>query len=209
MKQLLLAVLLLLLVIPVSLAQDIIMKRSGEKIEAKVLEITPTEVKYKRHASPDGPVYTVLKNDISVIQYADNTSESFEITDVAQPIATTQPIESSTPVVLPSSAGNNVDLYAKGQSDAITYYDGYKPASTGTLVTSLLSPLIGLIPAVACSATTPRDHSLDAPSHELLAQPNYKTGYKKRARKIKSGKVWKNWAIGLGVNVVLAVLIAQ
>ena len=37
-------------------AQDLIVKTDATKVEAKVTEITPDAVRYKRFSSPDGPV---------------------------------------------------------------------------------------------------------------------------------------------------------
>ena len=38
-------------------AQDLIVKTDAAKIEAKVIEITPEAVRYKRFSNPDGPTY--------------------------------------------------------------------------------------------------------------------------------------------------------
>ena len=163
------------------------MKKDGEDIQAKILKVGSDEVEYKRHDNPDGPVYSVLKSDILVIEYENGTKDIFEEQEV-------------------KIAPFNNDLFLKGQADALLYYRGYTGAGTGTLLTGLLSPLVGLVPAIACSSTTPKDHNLNYPSAELIRQPPYYEGYKLQAKKIKKGKVWKNWGIALGVNF-LAVLI--
>lgn len=101
---------------------------------------------------------------------------------------------------------NENDLFVKGQMDASRYYKGYKGAGTGTLIASLISPLIGLIPAIATSSTTPQEINLGYPDPELFKQKEYYDSYTQKSKKIKQGKVWTNWAIGFGVNLV-AVLI--
>jgi hypothetical protein len=93
-------------------------------------------------------------------------------------------------------------MYVQGQRDAELHYKKYKGAGTGTLVASILSPLVGLVPAIACSATMPREVNLGAPQPEMLAQEEYYLGYTQKAKKIKSRKVWTNWAIGFGANLV-------
>lgn len=40
-------------------AQDLIVKTDAAKIEAKVIEITPEAVRYKRFSNPDGPTYVL------------------------------------------------------------------------------------------------------------------------------------------------------
>ena len=40
-------------------AQDIITKRNGDEIQAKVLEVGVNDVKYKRYGNDLGPTYTL------------------------------------------------------------------------------------------------------------------------------------------------------
>ncbi|MBL0329635.1 MAG: hypothetical protein IPP64_09515 [Bacteroidetes bacterium] len=56
MKQLT-AVFSFLFISMICYSQDTILKRNSEKILAKVIEITPTEIKYKKTAFLDGPTY--------------------------------------------------------------------------------------------------------------------------------------------------------
>jgi hypothetical protein len=58
--------------------QDIIYKKNGEKIVAKVLELNMSEVKYKTLDNLDGPIYVVLKKDVSVITYSNGTFDVIE-----------------------------------------------------------------------------------------------------------------------------------
>lgn len=99
------------------------------------------------------------------------------------------------------------NLLVKGQRDAEQHYQKYRGAGTGTLVASLVSPLIGLIPAIACSATAPKEKNLGYPQAELFGQEGYYQGYTKKAKKIKQRKVWGNWAIGFGVNLIAVSII--
>ncbi|GAB2773268.1 hypothetical protein GCM10027275_15280 [Rhabdobacter roseus] len=99
------------------------------------------------------------------------------------------------------------NLYVKGQIEAERNYTKYKGAGTGTLLTSLVSPLVGLIPAIACSATPPKLSNLGYPDEELFKQQEYYLGYTEKAKRIKKRKVWTNWGIGLGVNIVAVVLL--
>lgn len=50
-------------------AQDIIVKKSGEIENVKVLEVSPTEIKYKMTDNPDGPLYIEKRSDIHSIKY--------------------------------------------------------------------------------------------------------------------------------------------
>jgi hypothetical protein len=99
------------------------------------------------------------------------------------------------------------NMRLQGSTDARSNYDGYKGAGTGTLVTSLVFPLAGLAPAIACSSTPPKDFNLGYPNQELMKNNDYALGYKAEAKKIKQSKVWSNWGIGFGVNLLLFVVI--
>ena len=56
-------------------AQDNIVLKNGSEIKVKVLEVSPTEIKYRRQDNPDGPVYTTGARDILLIQYANGTKD--------------------------------------------------------------------------------------------------------------------------------------
>ena len=56
-------------------AQDYITKTTGDSIPAKVLEITSSEIKYKKVDNPNGPTYSVLKSDIFYIRYENGSTE--------------------------------------------------------------------------------------------------------------------------------------
>ena len=60
------------------MAQDVIVKKDGSTIVSKVLEITSTEVKYKKYNNLNGPTYSLIKTDIQVINYENGTKEMFD-----------------------------------------------------------------------------------------------------------------------------------
>jgi len=92
--------------------------------------------------------------------------------------------------------------YHKGQREGTIMYSRHGGAGTGTLATSLLSPVLGLIPAIITASNTPRDKNLGYQNSEYMRNMDYARGYKDAASRKKRKKVWKNWGIGLGVNLV-------
>ena len=50
-------------------AQDVIVKRNGEELQCKILEVSKNEVKYKRWTNQDGPSFAEKKSDIFMIKY--------------------------------------------------------------------------------------------------------------------------------------------
>ncbi len=59
-------------------AQDTLYTTKGKIITGKVAEITPTEIKYKRAANPDGPLYVVDRSEIVLIHYKNGSKDVFE-----------------------------------------------------------------------------------------------------------------------------------
>lgn len=84
-------------------AQDLIVKTDATKVEAKVTEITPDAVRYKRFSNPDGPTYVVPVADISYIQYANGEKEVFKASETipATPLTPAVPVE---PAIAPATA---------------------------------------------------------------------------------------------------------
>jgi len=77
MKKYILTTLFLSLFSFIALGQDLIIKKNGEDIRAKVIEITLSEVKYKKFENIDGPIYTLLIKDILLIKYENGSKDLF------------------------------------------------------------------------------------------------------------------------------------
>ncbi|GHV35311.1 hypothetical protein FACS1894180_7240 [Bacteroidia bacterium] len=56
---------------------DVITKKNGDQINAKVLEIGNDEVKYKKFGNENGPTYTISKSEIFTIKYANGSKDVF------------------------------------------------------------------------------------------------------------------------------------
>ena len=80
MKQLL-ALLALIFFCNIAFSQDQIVKRNGQVIKGKVIEVGTVEIKYKNTNNPDGPLYSIEKNQVSRILYENGTSDKFS-TDI-------------------------------------------------------------------------------------------------------------------------------
>ncbi len=61
-------------------AQDLITKKDGTDIQAKILEVNKTELKYKRWDNQDGPTFTIDKSDVLLVRYQNGTNEVFNET---------------------------------------------------------------------------------------------------------------------------------
>lgn len=195
MKKLIFTVLTSIFTMTLCFSQDIITKKSSEDIQAKVLEVTTTEIKYKKFDNLNGPTFTILKSDVLMVRYENGTKDIFNEEKKNETVSNPTQISGA--------------LFIQGQTDASRYYKGYKGAGTGTLIASLVSPLVGLIPAIACSSTQPKEINLNYPNAELMKKPEYYNGYIQKSKKIKQGKVWTNWGIAFGVNLVAVIFLTS
>jgi hypothetical protein len=173
-------------------SQDILTKKTGEDILAKIIEVTISEVKYKKFDNQNGPIFSILKSDLLLIRYENGSKDIFNEVKKTE-----------------TSKSTLDDLYADGQSDANKYYKGYKGAGTAVLTTGLLlSPLVGLVPAALCASADPQDENLNYPSSELMKKTDYANGYRQRAKKIKQNKVWTNLGVAFGINLALVLALS-
>lgn len=96
-------------------AQDLIVKTDASQVEARVLEISPDAVRYKRFSNPDGPTYVLPVAEIRYIRYANGEVEYY---------ATEVPAEPLTPA---RSAGEAQEQ-AAGETEAAPQAEAPRPA---------------------------------------------------------------------------------
>ena len=177
-------------------SQDKIVVKSSVDIDAKILEITTNEVKYKKSDNLNGPTYSILKSKVISIKYENGTVDVFTNAERVEGDAQVIQFEPGT------------DYFLKGQKDSKNNYRGYQTAGTVTLITSFLFPIAGLIPAIACSATPPKEKNLDFPRADLTKNQDYMNGYKQQSRRTKQAKVWTNFGIGAVVGTLVGIVLA-
>jgi hypothetical protein len=78
MKNLILPAILFFAVITTH-AQDKILRKNGQKLTVKIIEVGSTDIRYKNLDDPDGPVYVLERDRISKIEFANGKVEKFMI----------------------------------------------------------------------------------------------------------------------------------
>lgn len=117
-------------------AQDLITKKSGEDIKAKILEIGQSEIKYKKFDNLSGPIYTISISDILIVRYENGTNEVFEQTKKTDDESYSTPIGIKPNLPYKYYEGKyNSRLYTP------QYDDPYNPTTAG--VCSFLIPGLG------------------------------------------------------------------
>ncbi len=64
-----------------SFSQDVITKKNGADIKAKISEVNEAEVKYKKFDNLNGPYFTIKKSEILMIRYENGTKDIFSDSD--------------------------------------------------------------------------------------------------------------------------------
>lgn len=173
----------------VVMAQDIITLKSGKELKARLIKLNPRDVVFIPEDSSD-TVY-LLRDEITQLQYRSGIIIYLS--------------EAEIPALI-SDPGND-SLYTLGEIDAARYYKGYKTAAISTMIASVWFPL-GLIPAIACSATPPSKYNLGYKDQKLMENSSYFNGYTLTAHKIKKKKVWGGFAIGSGFVIGLSIVMS-
>ena len=58
-------------------SQDVIIKKNGDEIKAKVVEIADLSIKYKKWENVEGPIYNITKAEVFKVKYANGESDFF------------------------------------------------------------------------------------------------------------------------------------
>jgi len=90
-------------------AQDLIILRDGNVIESKVTEISPSEIRYKRHNNLDGPTIVIPVTNVLSIRYENGTVEQF-----GEAVPITQPEKPKTNVMDPDKLYFGISLNPAG-----------------------------------------------------------------------------------------------
>ena len=59
-------------------AQDTLTMRSGDNVIVKIIEVGSSEVKYKKIDNLNGPIFSILKSEVSMIQYENGSKDVFK-----------------------------------------------------------------------------------------------------------------------------------
>lgn len=89
-------------------AQDILVKKNGDKLKVTVLEVSESRIKYLRH-NTQAPIYTLPITDIEYIEYPDGARDTFS----------TPPITATTPAAAPAATDALYEIGAFYDRDGI------------------------------------------------------------------------------------------
>jgi len=95
-------------------AQDFIVLKTGDEIKSKVIEISQTEIKYKKFDNPDGPTISMDKQTVFMIRYANGTKDIInQINSEDKSSANSGSITNSSAANSTATNSSNSDLRTK------------------------------------------------------------------------------------------------
>lgn len=151
-----------------SMAQDVIVKKDGTTIQGKVMEISETEIKYKKWSNQDGPLYSIKRSSVDLINYQNGDIELFTSeTDDNQPSSHNHGImeRKGRDLVL-----NGRKIYGEevrflvGEKNYQTYLGARKQMGTGELFGTLFWPSLGVSVSLIASAFIWPNHGYYSPN---------------------------------------------
>ena len=94
-------------------AQDIIITKDAKKIEAKILEVSSTEIKYKKQSNLEGPTFVVSTSELNTIIYANGEVQLFSKQQKTQQVppasTTTTPTQPVVTKPIPATTNPKVE----------------------------------------------------------------------------------------------------
>lgn len=107
------------------MAQDVIVKKDGSTIQSKVMEITDTEIKYKKWSNQDGPLYSIGRSEILSINYQNGEVEKFSEVFVENTPTSDLPVYTGEELTIEGWRREDIALNGRILSnDEIKYYLG-------------------------------------------------------------------------------------
>lgn len=98
-------------------------------------------------------------------------------------------------------------MILQGRVDAKAYYGPGGPAAATAFTSVFFGAVpIGLIPAIICSQTKPKEENLNYPDPVLFKNPDYANSYRMEARRIKTTHTWIGWGGGVAANILVGVV---
>jgi hypothetical protein len=131
----------IILLAPDSIGCDTLIMRDETEIKVKVIEITPTEVKYKYCDNVTGPTYVSYRYDVSYIKYANGSLDSFK--DEFAPVRKSMQNKQGTTGYIDN--GDKVERYVKKMSVTSLFFGGFSLIPIYGIPAAVLAIIFSLI----------------------------------------------------------------
>ena len=145
---------------------DVMIALNGEVSKVKIVNVSENKITFNKVLDGNNVVFDAKLESFESYKFAGKETMRInreipqrEVVKAPNPDVPSQSYtpKSTTSIVSNSYSTNSYsDMFDQGKNDAKIYYTGYKGAGTGTFFGAFLGGgILGLIPAIACSSTTP------------------------------------------------------
>ena len=165
---------------------DHIIFKNGDELAAKILEVGPNEIKYKKCDYLEGPTYSVERYSVFMIKYANGSKDVFN-EERTVPTVEKKVDDNSTKTDL-----NYFDKYESGVADARLYH-----FAGGWFWLGLLLGLLGIVIAAVVTPSPNKRIKSD-----LKNDSAYQKGYAAAARKKNVVNAVLGWLVWLFILVL-------
>lgn len=173
-------------------AQDQLFKVDNSKLEVKIIEITPNEIKYKLFTYQDGPTIIIAKSDVALIIYQNGVHEV-----ITKPVEQSQTNNTNTQNNFPTYEERRLERQKKEDKEFeeltstknLVGLNVMEILNGGVGITYLreFNSYLNVYVPLTIGATDPFLNQL---SYELVGGGNYSFKYTK-----------KTYEVGLGINL--------
>lgn len=177
--RILFATLFLLCIAGTVIAQDVIVMKDQSTVMSKVLEITSTEIKYKKWNNQDGPTYSVNRSEVVSINFENGEVEKFSETTNNQQNNNAPQVQYVNSYM---TYGSNGRLYLNGRMlsdnevqnlvDSQSYQQYLK--GRGLVKTGFILDVVGGVSLVVASGIRVFSSDLNATGPSATSSPDYK-----------------------------------
>jgi hypothetical protein len=179
----------------VNLGKDVIILRTGEEINSKIINVSINEITYKKNDFIDGPTYSINPSTVFMITYSNGNKDIVKI-DEQNNFIENNPMKKSD---------GEIAIQARRDADEYFPRPGAFLAGFSSII---LTPIIALIPTIIVSSSEPKESNLNFPNQELYYKNiQYQNEYRREAHKLKKKRVWGGYGLGVAINVVLSLFI--
>jgi hypothetical protein len=110
-------------------SQDVITLKNGNEVKSKVVEVEDADIKYRKFENLTGPVYSISKTEVFMIQYENGSKEVY-----------------NTPTAIPQSQQGNIETIQppvhKSEKEKATKPKYRKEIAGGVAMISLSIPML-------------------------------------------------------------------
>lgn len=210
------------LIIHSAFSQDIILKKNGDEIKARVTEIKSETLYYKLWENPDSSVKALLLAEIFMIKYETGMKQVFHTDNKAvDTAAKTDTAQMDYFETAPQPVAPSANMQLEGKKDAKLYYRNksifWNAFATGAATPATLY-IPGFIVGITMAATPPSKAELmlhdrrwrtqqDPALLNTFKNQSYVEGYQKGAHGRKAGNVTGGFCGGLLTSIMVSLVV--